>query len=154
MSPGRSVRRWVETHVPPQVVRAGLELGPEELPPFWSELARQGWLGLHLPEQHGGEGYGLPELAVVLEELGRACVPGPFLPTVLAGAAVATWGGERLRARLLPGLGAGSIVGTLVDIGTGARRAGEVMGMLRAKERAAAGKVAPPHGLCLREVGY
>ena len=47
-----------------------------------------------------------------------------------------------------------SIVGTLVDIGTGARRAGEVMGMLRAKERAAAGKVAPPQGLCLWEVGY
>jgi tRNA pseudouridine38-40 synthase len=47
-----------------------------------------------------------------------------------------------------------SIVGTLVDIGTGARRAGEVMGMLRARDRAAAGKVAPPHGLCLREVGY
>jgi tRNA pseudouridine38-40 synthase len=47
-----------------------------------------------------------------------------------------------------------SIVGTLVDIGTGARRAGEVMGMLRAKNRAAAGKVAPPQGLCLREVGY
>jgi len=89
---GRSVRRWVEAHTPPEVVRAGLELGREELPPFWSELARQGWLGLHLPEQHGGEGYGLPELAVVLEELGRACVPGPFLPTVLAGAAIATWG--------------------------------------------------------------
>jgi len=47
-----------------------------------------------------------------------------------------------------------SIVGTLVDIGTGARRAGEIMGMLRARERAAAGKVAPPHGLCLWEVGY
>ena len=47
-----------------------------------------------------------------------------------------------------------SIVGTLVDIGTGARRAGDVMGMLRAKDRATAGKVAPPHGLCLREVGY
>ncbi|HTC82122.1 MAG TPA: tRNA pseudouridine(38-40) synthase TruA [Acidimicrobiia bacterium] len=47
-----------------------------------------------------------------------------------------------------------SIVGTLVDIGAGARRAGEVMGMLRAKDRAAAGRVAPPHGLCLREAGY
>jgi tRNA pseudouridine38-40 synthase len=47
-----------------------------------------------------------------------------------------------------------SIVGTLVDIGTGARRAGDVMGMLRGKDRAAAGKVAPPQGLCLREVGY
>jgi tRNA pseudouridine38-40 synthase len=47
-----------------------------------------------------------------------------------------------------------SIVGTLVDIGTGARRAGEVMGMLRARDRAVAGRVAPPQGLCLREVGY
>jgi tRNA pseudouridine38-40 synthase len=47
-----------------------------------------------------------------------------------------------------------SLVGTLVDIGTGARRAGEVMGMLRAKDRAAAGRVAPPQGLCLWDVGY
>ena len=47
-----------------------------------------------------------------------------------------------------------SIVGTLVDIGSGTRRAGEVMGMLRARDRAAAGTVAPPQGLCLWEVGY
>jgi tRNA pseudouridine38-40 synthase len=47
-----------------------------------------------------------------------------------------------------------SIVGTMVDMGTGGRRAGEVMGMLRSKDRAAAGKVAPAHGLCLWEVGY
>lgn len=47
-----------------------------------------------------------------------------------------------------------SVVGTLVDIGAGSRRAGEVMGMLRARDRAAAGKVAPPQGLCLYEVGY
>lgn len=47
-----------------------------------------------------------------------------------------------------------SLVGTMVDVGTGARRAGEIMAMLRAKERSAAGKVAPPHGLCLWEVGY
>jgi tRNA pseudouridine38-40 synthase len=47
-----------------------------------------------------------------------------------------------------------SVVGTLVDIGTGSRRAGEVMAMLRAKDRSSAGKVAPPHGLCLYEVGY
>jgi tRNA pseudouridine38-40 synthase len=47
-----------------------------------------------------------------------------------------------------------SIVGTMVDMGTGGRRAGEVMGMLRSKDRAAAGRVAPAHGLCLWEVGY
>jgi tRNA pseudouridine38-40 synthase len=47
-----------------------------------------------------------------------------------------------------------SIVGTLVDVGRGRHRPGEVTGMLRARDRAAAGAVAPPHGLCLWEVGY
>lgn len=47
-----------------------------------------------------------------------------------------------------------SIVGTLVDIGLGRRHAGEVLPAMRARDRAAAGQVAPPHGLCLWDVGY
>ena len=47
-----------------------------------------------------------------------------------------------------------SLVGTLVDVGTGKRRPGDVMGILRSRERATAGQVAPPHGLCLWKVGY
>ncbi len=47
-----------------------------------------------------------------------------------------------------------SIVGTLVDVGRGRRRAGEVKGVLAARDRAAAGEPAPPHGLCLEEVVY
>ena len=47
-----------------------------------------------------------------------------------------------------------SIVGTLVDVGRGRRRAGELAGILRARDRSGAGVVAPPHGLCLWEVGY
>lgn len=47
-----------------------------------------------------------------------------------------------------------SIVGTLVDVGDGRRRAGEVLGILRAANRAAAGGIAPPHGLCLWRVSY
>ena len=47
-----------------------------------------------------------------------------------------------------------SIVGTIVEVGTGRRHAGEMMGILRARSRAAAGAVAPPQGLCLWEVGY
>ena len=39
-----------------------------------------GWLGLHVPEEHGGSGFGLEELVVVVEELGRAVAPGPFVP--------------------------------------------------------------------------
>lgn len=47
-----------------------------------------------------------------------------------------------------------SIVGTLVDMGRGVRRPGEMSGIIRARDRAAAGSVAPPQGLCLWEVGY
>jgi len=47
-----------------------------------------------------------------------------------------------------------SIVGTMVDVGRGRRRAGEVKGILAARDRAAAGEPAPPHGLCLVEVEY
>ena len=84
----QSARRWLESRCPPSVPRALLDADAETMPPFWAELAGQGWLGLHVPEAHGGQGYGLLELAVVLEELGRAAAPGPFLPTALAAAIV------------------------------------------------------------------
>jgi tRNA pseudouridine38-40 synthase len=47
-----------------------------------------------------------------------------------------------------------SIVGTLVEVGSGRRKAGEIMGVIRARDRHAAGAMAPAHGLCLRAVGY
>ena len=58
--------------------RALLTAGSESLPSWWGDLAELGWLGLHLPEAHGGSGYSLEELVVVVEELGRAVAPGPF----------------------------------------------------------------------------
>jgi alkylation response protein AidB-like acyl-CoA dehydrogenase len=88
--------------------RALLDADAEALPSFWTALAKLGWLGLHVPEEYGGEGYGLAELAVVLAELGRAVAPGPFLPTVLASAVLAEAGSPQLRAELLPELTAGT----------------------------------------------
>ncbi len=88
--------------------RALLEAPEEGLPEFWEELCELGWLGLHLPEEHGGSGYGLPELVVVVEELGRGVAPGPFVPTVIAGAVLAAAAPADLQAQLLPGLASGS----------------------------------------------
>ena len=105
--------RWVAAHCPPAVPRALLDRDDEPLPEFWADLAGLGWLGLHVDEAHGGEGYGLAELAVVLEELGRACAPGPFLATVLTSALIQRHGTARQRERWLPGLVDGSLRGAV-----------------------------------------
>ncbi|MHB8463267.1 MAG: acyl-CoA dehydrogenase [Acidimicrobiales bacterium] len=84
----QSARRFLAARCPSDVVRAGYEDDKETLPPFWDELVELGWLGLHIAEADGGQGYGYAELAVVLEQLGAAMAPGPFLPTVLAAAAI------------------------------------------------------------------
>ena len=47
-----------------------------------------------------------------------------------------------------------SVVGTLVEVGAGRRKAGETAYVIAARDRTAAGPVAPPHGLCLWEVKY
>jgi 3-oxochol-4-en-24-oyl-CoA dehydrogenase len=83
---------------------------PEEArPPFWHDLVELGWLGLHIDEEYGGSGYGLPELVVVIEELGRVVAPGPFVPTVIASAVIAKNGTAEQKSRLLPGLIDGTV---------------------------------------------
>ena len=89
--------------------RALLEAETEALPDLWRDIVELGWLGLHIPEAHGGSGYGLPELVVVVEELGRAVAPGPFTPTVIASAVIAAAGSPDQQAALLPGLVDGSV---------------------------------------------
>src|SRR5947208_10852659 len=96
--------------------RSLLDAPEEGRPGFWQNLVELGWLGLHIDEEYGGSGYGLPELVVVIEELGRAVAPGPFVPTVIASAVIAAEGTSEQKARLLPGL----IDGTLTaGIGLG-----------------------------------
>jgi alkylation response protein AidB-like acyl-CoA dehydrogenase len=85
----------------------------DSLPPFWRELCELGWPGLHLPEAVGGSGYGLPELAIVMEELGRVCAPGPFLGTVIASTVLDAACSAEQRQRHLPGLAAGTTIGTI-----------------------------------------
>ena len=105
---GQTASDFLAKHDARGAARSLLEAPTEELPKFWDEMAALGSLGLHLPEEHGGSGYGLPELVVVVEELGRVLAPGPFLSTVVASAVIAAAAPEELQARLLPGLADGS----------------------------------------------
>jgi hypothetical protein len=115
--------------------RALLLAESEGLPPFWEDLVALGWLGLHLREDRGGSGFGLPELVVVVEELGRAVAPGPFVPTVIASAVLDAAAPDELADRLVPGLADGSVLGGValtsditVSGGTAAGTAPAVLG--------------------------
>jgi alkylation response protein AidB-like acyl-CoA dehydrogenase len=108
-----SVRRWASERRPVIHSRAMLDSDVEVLPPWWDDLAALGWLGLHLSEAAGGSGYGLLELAVVLEELGRACTPGPFLPSVVTSAAIDRFGAVGPARDALPGLASGTVCGAV-----------------------------------------
>ncbi|MGC5013241.1 acyl-CoA dehydrogenase [Streptosporangium sp. DT93] len=107
-----SVTGWAVRNIPSEVVRAAIAAEGEERPGFWSGLADQGLLGLHIPEEHGGSGYGLLETAVAVEALGERAAPGPYVPTVLASAAILASDGKA-HAELLPGLADGTLTGAV-----------------------------------------
>jgi 3-oxochol-4-en-24-oyl-CoA dehydrogenase len=113
-----------------EATRALLEAGTaaQSPPAFWRELADLGWLGLHVPEQYGGSGYGLEELAIVAEQMGRALAPGPFAPTTIASAVLAAAADDATRKQLLPGLADGSVIGAVALEATVTVRDGTVSG--------------------------
>ncbi len=85
-------------------------------PALWSELVELGWPGIAVAAEHGGQGLGAVELAVLVEELGYACAATPFLSTATAAAVIQAAGTEEQRAHWLPGLASGELtagIGTL-----------------------------------------
>ena len=78
---------------------------------LWKEMVSTGWLGLHVDERFDGQGYGLPELTIVLRS--SSVAPrwaGPFLPTVAVSAVIAEVGTDEQRERWLPRLVSGDVV--------------------------------------------
>jgi alkylation response protein AidB-like acyl-CoA dehydrogenase len=76
---------------------------------LWSELVELGWPGIAVAQEHGGQGLGMVELAVLLEELGYACAATRFLSTATAAAVIQAAGSAEQRERWLPGLAAGEL---------------------------------------------
>ncbi|OBI26034.1 acyl-CoA dehydrogenase [Mycolicibacter terrae] len=84
---GESLRRFAARHAPIADTRTAFDaLAAGELPGWWPELVANGFHAIHLPESCGGQGGGLLDAACVLEAAGKASLPGPLLPTVVAGA--------------------------------------------------------------------
>jgi len=83
-------------------------------PQLWQEMAGLGWMGLTFPEKYGGSGMSFLDLAVLLEEMGRACLPGPFFSTViLGGLAIADIGSEEQKQKFLSKVASGEMLLTL-----------------------------------------
>jgi len=139
-----AVSGFVARHAPVAATRdAFTALAAGQRPSHWAALVEQGLHAVHLPEEHGGQGGGLAELAVVLEEAGRGLLPGPFGATVLTSAVVCRAPAGDVRAELLDALVAGATA-ALVPPGAGLTavrrggawvldgRSGPVLGLLAA----------------------
>jgi 3-oxochol-4-en-24-oyl-CoA dehydrogenase len=93
--------------------RTTLDLPASDLSPLWTEIAAMGWHGLHIAEASGGQGYGLPELALVIEELGRVVAPLPFVSSAICSTVIARAGSARAKANWLPGFADGTTIGAV-----------------------------------------
>lgn len=116
-----AVRGWIARAVPPEEIRKLLDAPPGTggRPAYWDGLAEQGLLAVHLPEECGGGGGGLVDLAAVLEEAGRAALPGPYLASSLASAVLYRAGALDMAADLASGARIGAVAlgaGTLTAV--------------------------------------
>ncbi len=100
-----SARDFLERELPLEKTRQTMEHDPRGFDrDAWRKMAEMGYLGLHVPEAAGGQGLGVVELAIVLEEMGRVCLPGPYLDAAIAAGLLADAGGqERLLAAVVTG---------------------------------------------------
>jgi alkylation response protein AidB-like acyl-CoA dehydrogenase len=103
-----SVRAALDEQCKPEHVRAMFDDAKGYSDHLWGEMAKLGWLGLPFPEEQGGAGLGLVELALVMEEMGRAAYPGPFFATVvLGGLGIMLGGAPAQRDKWLSAIAAG-----------------------------------------------
>ena len=110
----KSARDFLEDKCPKALVRE-METDEKGYPPaLWQEMAGLGWMGLAFPESYGGSGMGFIDLAILLEEMGRACLPGPFLSSVvLGGFTILDAGSDTQKQKYLPDIAGGRSIFTL-----------------------------------------
>jgi acyl-CoA dehydrogenase len=105
-----TVREFISDRFPLEAVRevyddAGGNGDPDDL---WKAVGEQGWLAVMVPEEHDGLGLGLLDAAVLARCWGEGCVPGPFLPTLVATEALRLGGTDGQRTEWLPKVAAGA----------------------------------------------
>jgi len=110
----KTARDFLETECPTSLVKEMAEDEQGYTSGLWGKMAELGWMGLALPEEYDGMGMSFLDLAVLLEEMGRACLPGPFFSTVvLGGLCILEAGNEEQKKELLPKIAAGEAILTM-----------------------------------------
>lgn len=109
------VRRFLEDTSPPSAVRKMMETEKGYDPQVWQQLSQDlGLTAVHIPEAYGGQGFGISELAIAVEEMGRALLCSPYFgSTVLAATAILKSRSEEQKRALLPGIASGKVIGAL-----------------------------------------
>ncbi len=106
-----SARDFLTEKCPKSLVR---EMEKDEKgysPELWKEMADLGWMGLAFPEEYGGAGMSFLDLAILLEEMGRALLPGPFFSTVvLGGLPILDIGTDAQKKKYLPDIIGGKAI--------------------------------------------
>jgi alkylation response protein AidB-like acyl-CoA dehydrogenase len=110
-----AIRRFLNDRSPTTEVRRLMDTAEGYDPAVWRQLSEDLALpGIHIPEQYGGAGFGMVELCIVMEELGRALLCAPYFSTaVLAANAVLNAGTEAQKSALLPNIAKGALLATL-----------------------------------------
>ncbi len=113
------VRKFLDQNCPLDEVRRISESPGGFSRPLWKRMAELGWVGLVMPEPHGGVGLGWVDLVVVLEETGRTLFPSPLISTALAASAIEAAGDAGQQERWLPSLADGTAIGSLAVLEAG-----------------------------------
>ena len=108
-----SARAFFSAECPNAEVRRLMETPTAYDAVLWQKMAHQGWTGIIFDEEYGGLGLGLVEMAVALEEMGRALLPGPYLSMLLAGVAIDAAGTPAQKRKYLPRISMGEVHATL-----------------------------------------
>jgi alkylation response protein AidB-like acyl-CoA dehydrogenase len=109
-----AARDFLEKECPETLVREMEEDEKGYSPDLWKKMAEQGWQGLLIPEANGGAGFGYLDLIILIEEFGRALVPGPFISTQVGGVLPLLEGGtDQQKSYALPKIASGEAIWTL-----------------------------------------
>ncbi len=131
-----SARKFIENECPRNLVRE-LNLGEKGYDPgMWRKMADLGWMGLALPEEYDGVGGGMIDLALVMEEMGRGLLPGPFFSTIAACAfPILAFGTTEQKEKYLPPMASGQALWSLALTEEGGTNEASGIGLVAKPER-------------------